>query len=484
MQKKQNYNYFSLLWIIFYLSSAALAAGLLSACKAEKIEIKNESKQSHFNEIYTTKDRSKSLFTHKLKGLSDEELDRFILGKSFFRIPWVEAPSATTARDGLGPLFSANSCISCHPNNGAGSVYNSKGDISRAYVSRLSISDNRSEKHKVELKMNGFIKDPKYGNQISINGTQNVVFEGKPVIKYKKVKITYPDGKVVFLNKPIHGLENQLTELNYGNPHQDMRISNRIAQALIGMGLLSKLTDKQILENEDINDNNKDGISGKANRVYSLEFKDYRVGRFTWKASVPTIRQQVAGAANNDMSLTSSLFPDENCTDFQEACNKAPKGDSKRAGTPFDLPDNRLDAITFYLEHLKIPQSIITEKKGEKLFEKIGCAKCHIESFKLDNGYEIKPFSDLLLHDMGEALSDGRKEFLASEREWRTAPLWALGKYKKALGKDPDLLHDGRAKTIEEAILWHGGEGEKSKLQFMNLSNIDREKLIKYIKEL
>jgi len=476
MQKKLNYNNsFSLK--AFLISSVVLTTGLFAFKDNGKLITQLDNK-------YTTKDISKKLFSHRFKGLNDEELDQFILGKSFFRIPWVEAPSATTARDGLGPLFNANTCISCHPNNGVASVFNNAGEASRGYVTRLSIPSNGSKSHKEQVKYNGFVSEPVYGSQISVNGTKNVPYEAKPIIKYEKIKVSYPDGEVVILSKPIHGAKYQLTELNYGELHKDVAITNRVGQGLIGLGLIAMISDEQILANQDIEDKDKDGISGKANIVYSPEKKDFVVGKYTWKASAPTLRHQVAGAANNDMSLTTSIFPNENCTDSQEECKKAPRGDVKRSGTPFDLPDNRLHAITFYLKNLKIPKSIITEKEGEKLFSNIGCAKCHTPSFKLENGYIVKPFTDMLLHDMGEDLSDGRVEFLATPREWRTAPLWSIGKREIALGKAPDLLHDGRAKSIEEAILWHGGEAKNSKQDFMSLSKKQREKVIKYIKEL
>ncbi|MCV6607405.1 MAG: thiol oxidoreductase, partial [Campylobacterales bacterium] len=367
---------------------------------------------------YIVKGVGKKLLTKPIDGLNDQELDTFILGKSFFRIPWVEAPSATTARDGLGPLFNANTCITCHPNNGRGTVFNKNGNLSRGYVVRLSIPSNGSKDHKKQLKYNGFVGEPTYGGQISINGVFGVPFEARPTLKYEDKIVTYPDGEKVVLKKPIVGLK----DLNYGELHKNTSISNRLAPQLVGLGLLDKLTDEQILKNQDIEDKDGDGISGKANIVYSPEFKDFRVGRYTWKASAPTIVHQTAGAANNDMSLTNYLFPNENCTSSQKKCLKAPKGDSRIA--KFDLPKQRVQAISFYLKNLKIPESKIVEKRGEKLFSQIGCGKCHTPKYKLADGNTIRPFTDLLLHDMGDELSDGRDEFLANKNEWRTPPLW------------------------------------------------------------
>ncbi len=433
---------------------------------------------------YTTTATGKDLFSRQISGLDDAQQDRFIVGKSFFHIPWVEAPSATTARDGLGPLFNSNTCANCHPHNGLGSVYNKKGEISRSYVTRLSIPPNGSKEHQKMLKLAGFVQEPVYGGQISINAVPGVSYEAKPLLKYRNITMMYPDGEKVILKRPLHGIKDQLKDLQYGPMHREVSITNRLAPALVGLGLLVQVTDEQILAYQDIDDRDGDGISGKANRVYSIADKTFKVGRYTWKASAPSALQQSAAAAYNDMGLSNPLFPKENCTKYQKACLNAPKADLQRAGTPYDLPMERLQAITFYLKHLKIPRSAISQKEGEKLFLTIGCIKCHRASFRLASGYTIKPFSDLLLHDMGEALSDGRSEFLATAREWRTAPLWSLGKYEKARGQPPELLHDGRAKSIEEAILWHGGEAKNAQERFMNLSKEEREKVIAYIREL
>ena len=420
----------------------------------------------------------------QVSGLKDEEQDSFILGKSFFTIPWVEAPSATTARDGLGPLFSANTCISCHPKNSRSSVYNKNHNISRGYVSRLCIPSDGSKEHQNMLNHYGFIPEPTYGSQISINGVYGVSFEAKPIIEYKKVLVEYPDGRKTTLQQPLDGVLEKLKDLQYGKMYPLTIITNRLAPALVGLGLLEQLTDAQILQNQDINDSDKDGVSGKANIVYSAEYNDFRVGRYTYKASVSSVLHQSAAAALYDMGLTNSLFPNENCTKAQVDCLAAPKGDEKRGQTALDLPKKRVQAIAFYLKNLKIPKSKITQKEGEKLFAAIGCIKCHVPSFTLENGYKIKPFSDILLHDMGEGLSDGRSEFLATKSEWRTAPLWGIGRYKLANDKKPELLHDGRARSVEEAILWHGGEALQIKRNFMNLSYHDRENVINYIKEL
>ena len=469
---KQNFNSFKHLITI---SSVVFTTGLFAV---------SENIQKSYDNKYTTLTNTKKVFMKQISGLNDDEQDMFMLGRSFFTIPWVEAPSATTARDGLGPLFNSNTCVNCHPNNAIGSVYTKNNNISRNYVTRLSIPSNGSFEHKKMLKYSGFIEEPIYGEQISINAVQGVLYEAKSLIEYENITVTYPDGANVILKKPLQGVEHQLKDLQYGQMHKNVSITNRLAPALVGLGLLEQLTDNQILKNEDIHDKNNDGISGKANIVFSAKYKDFRVGRYTKKASAPSVIHQSAAAAFNDMSLTNPFFNHENCRDSQKECLKAPKGEDVAGKKVFDLPMQRLNAISFYLKNLKIPKSTITETQGEKLFSDVGCVQCHTSSFTLTNGYVIKPFSDLLLHDMGEALSDGRVEFKADANEWKTPALWGIGKYKLATGKTPELLHDGRAKNIEEAILWHGGEAKEIKNTFMNLPSTQRKSIIKYIKEL
>ena len=405
-----------------------------------------------------------------ISSLNNDEIDTFVLGKSFFRTPWVEAPSATTARDGLGPLFSANTCISCHPKNGKGSVYNNKGQISRSLVTRLSISQNRDTKI-------GFTPEPIYGAQLSINAIHGVPYEGKPSRSYIDKAIVLNGGKKVILHQPIYGV----TDLQYGDLSKEVILSQRIAPALIGLGLLEQISDEQLLANEDIDDKNRDGISGKANRVYSLETSKIEIGRYNWKANASKIKHQVAGAMSNDMGLTSPLYSAENCTKRQKECLDSPKGRDS-----FDAPMKRLDAVTFYLKNLKIPKIKQDKeyKNGLSIFKQIACASCHIPTFRLDNGKTIHPFSDLLLHDMGKDLADGRVEFQASGAEFRTPPLWGISNNKQILKERVNFLHDGRAKTVEEAILWHSGEAQDSKNNFINLAPEKQKVLIDFLESL
>jgi CxxC motif-containing protein (DUF1111 family) len=460
IQKKQNFNLIKKLFIIKSLV-AIFAMGLFAV---------NDSGKFLFN------DKNSSLLK-PVNNLTDEDYDKFMLGKSFFTIPWVEAPSVTTARDGLGPLFNANSCISCHPSNGRGVLFNKDGFVSRSLIAKLSIKSNDLKEHKESLKYKGFVPNGIYGGQLSINAIHGIDFEGKIKVDFEELDITFPDGEKQVLLKPKYSLEN----LNYGVISNDTNISYRLASTLNGVGLIELILDNDILKNVDENDSNRDGISGKANYVYSNITKKEELGKYTWKAGVYSLKEQIASAAHNDMGLTTSIFPYENCTSVQKECNNAPKARNK-----IDLPDERLDAITFYLKNLKAysPKIINEYKEGLEIFEQISCAKCHISSFETKKGFKVYPYSDFLLHDMGEELSDGKVEFMALAQEWRTAPLWGLALHEKINKEKPRLLHDGRARSFQEAILWHGGEALNSKENYMNLPKEKREKLLKFLEEL
>ncbi|MEA2110801.1 MAG: di-heme oxidoredictase family protein [Campylobacterota bacterium] len=465
------------------LANIALASFMLVGCSSsqkttlENVENtsattahKEVSKNRKLTAKYLTTCNSKMVFSHPYDGMSNEEVDEFIRGKSFFRIPWIEAPSATTARDGLGPLFSANTCRNCHPNNGAGVAVDSNLKVKRDLVFRLSIPQNLNNVLKMKMP---FSPEPTYGGQLSVNGNHEVPFEGTPVVKYVEEMGKYHDGSSYSLRVPEYSIDS----LNYGPLHKDAVVAPHIALALVGLGLIEQIPHRDILVNEDINDSDGDGISGKANWIYEPDNGNKQLGLFTWKAGSPSVRFQSANAASNDMGLTTSIFPKENCTSIQKECNAASKGYHD-----FDMPDSRLDAINYYLTHLKapFPRKFKNSKEAKKLFTQLSCSQCHTPSFVTSEGVEIRPYSDFLLHDMGDELSDGHSNFLATPNEWRTPPLWGIGLYKKVSG-EANYLHDGRARSIEEAILWHGGEAQNSKEAFKELPKAQRELLIEYL---
>ncbi len=412
------------------------------------------------------------IYTMPEKNLNYDEQDNFMLGKSFFRIPWVEAPSATTARDGLGPLFNANTCSTCHIGNGRGYGRDSQGQLDRSVIVKLHDTNPKKQNSKA-LNVDGVIKDKVYGGQIQVTGIFGVPKEARVELENKEYIVVYPDQRRVILQKP----KVTFKDLGYGALQKSTKHSLRFAPTLVGMGHISRIPDKDILAFADPNDKNKDGISGRANYAYSYLFKKKALGKFNWKASNVKLVDQVATAFHDDMGISNPLLSSLPCTKSQKECLNAPKPRHK-----LDLPAERLSAVNFYTGHLRIPPQKVKNKTGEALFHNVGCASCHVMAHKAPTGQY--PYSDFLLHDMGEDLSDGRSEFEASGSEWRTQPLWGLKYAKRVLKQEPRYLHDGRARSLEEAILWHEGEALKAKLSFMNLSFKERQSLIQFLKEL
>ncbi len=412
------------------------------------------------------------IYTKAQKNLDDDNYDAFILGRSFFKIPWVEAPSATTARDGLGPLFNANTCSTCHIRNGRGYGRYEDGQLDRSVIIKLH-DTNPNKQDEKKLSKDGVIKDKSYGGQIQFSSIYGVPREADIDLKNIEYEVIYPDNRRVILQKP----KVLFTHLGYGPMQKGTKYSLRFAQSLVGMGHIDAISSKEILAFEDVDDRDKDGISGRANFVYSPLSSKKELGKFNWKASNAGLIEQIATAFHDDMGIDNHLYSATTCTKKQKKCLKAPKPRDK-----LDIPPLRLEAVNFYVSSLRIPKQVIKQTKGEESFNAIGCSSCHVRAFGTKQGQY--PYSDFLLHDMGEGLSDGRSEFRASGSEWRTQPLWGLKYAKKVLNKEPRYLHDGRARSLEEAILWHGGEALKSKLKFMKLSLKKRLELIEFLKEL
>lgn len=438
---------------------------LLLGCSAQDTR---QEQKTHTDIL--TYDSSKKAFSHPV-ALSNEEQDLFVLGRSFFHIPWVEAPSATTARDGLGPLFNANTCASCHPHNSAGRFDADKEFVERGLVIRLASAYQKDLRYD-----EGFRPESVYGGQLSVNGVSDVPYEGNVVVKWQEHTNSFADQQTYTLRSPKF----TLTNLQYGPLQKGANIAPRLALPLVGLGLLESVREEEILKYEDIDDKDGDGISGKANRVFSPEHNKTMLGRFAYKATAVDIKHQSANAAHNDMGLSNPLYPYENCTQAQKKCTEALGGRHE-----FDLPQDRLDAIALYLRSMKAPAPRESELfyEGKEIFKTIGCAKCHRESMQTDKGDTIHPYSDLLLHDMGAELADGHSDFLAQGNEFRTTPLWGLGLREKLTGS-LTLLHDGRARTIEEAILWHGGEALGAKDAYRHLDKNQREALVAFLKGL
>jgi len=441
----------------------------------------SESNASTYNVNGFTNANAKQPFSQPIK-MSDEEFDQYILGRSFFTIPWVEAPSATTARDGLGPHFSSNTCVSCHMNNGSAPTVSEQNQPLRSLVFKLTQPSKHSSRwliNNLDTPMHDSVPDPVYGAQVSIRGNGKVKAEAQTRLQTESHSFTYPDGQSLTLTKFIPYLD----KLAYGPLAKETVIALRQPPILAGLRLIEQVSNQEILAWEDPLDENSDGISGRANWLNSPDQSEKILGRLNWKASAPSIVGQTAAAAAHDLGLTNPLFPEELCQPAQADCLAAPKGDNTRLGH-LDLPMLRLQAIASFIRDHKAPKTMTldaTAQQGKKLFESIGCASCHRPTLTTKKGIEFHPYSDLLLHDMGEGLQDGRPEFLATEREFRTAVLWGIGARIRANNR---FLHDARAKTPEEAILWHGGEAEIAKSTFTKLTQAERLALLHFLEQL
>ena len=322
-----------------------------------------------------------------------------------------------------------------------------------------------------------------YGGQIQDRSIQGVPVEGAMVITYEEVEGFYADGTRYSLRRPTY----DVAELGYGEIG-DILISPRIAPAVFGMGLIEAIPEDAIVEQADPDDADGDGISGRPNYVWSDANGVEMLGRIGWKANVPTVEDQVAGAFLGDIGITSPVHGSDNCTPAQQECLAAPNG-----GTP-ELTADRLAKVVFYSSTLAVPQRRdLSEPEvidGARLFDELGCVACHTPMFTTGShevaaiaNQTITPFSDFLLHDMGPGLADGKPDGLATGSEWRTAPLWGIGLIEEVNGHT-FLLHDGRARSIEEAILWHGGEAAAAQQRFTALDADDRARVIAYVESL
>ncbi|MGI9856448.1 di-heme oxidoredictase family protein [Vibrio vulnificus] len=408
----------------------------------------------------------------------------FSVGNSFFRNPWVSAPASTDARDGLGPLFNTNGCQNCHIKDGRGHPPEKGDSHAVSMLVRLSIPALTAEQKKAVI-TSGVIPEPTYGGQLQDFALQDQKPEGQISIRYSDVPVTFSDGTMVVLRKPTV----EIRDLAYGEMHPQTLLSARVAPPMIGLGLLESIAEETLLQWADEDDLNQDGISGKLNKVWDVQTQSLAIGRFGWKAGQPTLMQQNAAAFNGDLGLTSHLFPQENCTDRQDLCRKLPNG-----GSP-EVSDNILDFVEFYSQHLAVPirrnVNAPQVKLGETLFVQSGCESCHKQTVKTAkrealpalSEQTIHPYTDLLLHDMGPGLADNRPEYLANGQEWRTPPLWGIG-YTQEVNDHTYFLHDGRARNLMEAVLWHGGEAEAAKQNVLKMSAKERDALIAFLNSL
>lgn len=405
----------------------------------------------------------------------DRELD-FLVGRSLFRKLWVSSPSSTKASDGLGPLYNARSCLACHPGNGRGVVPDA-GERPLSLV--LKMTDGAGG------------KDPIYGLQLQTNSVSGLAAEAVMRVETRQEIVTLADGTEVVMHHPTY----QVSDLAQGELAAPDRISPRIAPQVPGLGMVEVIRAEDILALADPEDADGDGISGRARIVHSLEYDQPMIGRFGRKAGTPTIKQQTADAFSHDIGISTPMFPAAwgDCTEEQVDCRGLPHGDKDVRG--FEVDGKALDLVTLYGVHLGMPARRDTGDAqvlaGKALFSEIGCADCHQPAFvthRLNDDPSrsfqlIWPYSDFLLHDMGEGLADGGIEGDVDAQEWKTPPLWGIGRTAEVSGRE-SYLHDGRARSLLEAVLWHGGEAQAVRDRVVALSTDDREALIRFLESL
>jgi len=434
-------------------------------------------------------------FSHPSHNLKGEGRLQFFVGNGIFKKIWVQAPSSTQASDGLGPLYNARSCQRCHLKDGRGHAPNGNHpeDSAVSMFLRLSVpASNNAQRESLRLGQVKVIPEPTYGGQLQDFGVSGHAPEGRMHITYAERKETLSDGTVVNLRVPTYSV----TDLGYGPMSSDVMISPRVANQMIGLGLLEAIDEADILVREDPNDEDNDGISGRANRVWDVEAEEVRLGRFGWKAGNPSLRQQSAEAFAGDIGISNPLFPAGygECTPQQSECQAEISGNSPQFEN-VEAHETMLDLVVHYAANLAVPKrrkvGDVHVLKGKQVFYNSGCAACHTPKYLTRDDASrpeharqlIWPYTDMLLHDMGEGLADNRPEGAANGREWRTPPLWGIGLTQKVNGHT-QFLHDGRARSLLEAILWHGGEAEASRETVRALSTEDRKALIAFLESL
>jgi len=453
-----------LVFFVAVLACAACGGGGSSASPAVSPDPFSGGTTTIFN-------TSNDAFGFPAANLEAARSDPFFVGNSFFNTNWVAAPSSTVGRDGLGPIFNARSCSACHLRDGRGQPP-TPGEQPVALLFRIGLDGTDTP-------------DPVYGQQLQNFSVLGVPEEASVTIVYTEVSGTFRVGTPYSLRRPIYGVAGE----NYGPLAPGALLAPRIAPFVFGLGLLASLDEETVRSRADPLDEDGDGISGRAALVVDGKTGEFTLGRFGWKAEQPTLEQQTAAAFRNDLGLTNPLFPDENCTPGQPACSAAPNG-----GTP-EISQEILDFVTFYMHTLAVPGRRAPDdpqvREGARLFQQARCSACHVPTLETGvnpefpelSGQVIHPYTDLLLHDMGPDLADGLAAGDAGPSEWRTPPLWGIGLVQSVSGHTT-FLHDGRARDLVEAILWHGGEAAESREAFRRMTEAERNALIRFLEDL
>ena len=417
----------------------------------------------------TVFDVTSGSFNAPAPNLSLERLEEHLDGDAQFEATFVTAPAPVNA--GLGPLFANTSCRACHIKDGRGKPPVGSERFETMLL-RLSVAGQDAH--------GGPMPAPGFGHQLQARAIVGTAAEADPRVTYTEVPGTYGDGQPYSLRQPRYDLTTPYTALPAG-----LLVSPRVAPPVFGIGLLEAIDEADVLSRADPTDVNGDGIKGHANYVYDPTTSSMALGRFGWKASAASALHQVVGAYNQDMGVTSPFLPDEPCMGQVPGC---------AAHAP-DVTDTVTELVTMYVRTLGVPArrslSNATALRGEQLFQSIGCTACHTPTLRTGAapetpeaaGQVIHPYTDLLLHDMGAGLADDRPDFLATGTEWRTAPLWGIGLTTVVNGHS-NFLHDGRARGLAEAILWHGGEAAPAREGFRTLPAVDRAAVLAFLNSL
>ncbi|MBL8631280.1 MAG: c-type cytochrome [Rhodospirillaceae bacterium] len=425
----------------------------------------------------TTRDvATADAFTFAANNIKGMNRPMFSFGNQMFTATWTPAPGPQPTTDGLGPMFNRESCVACHVQNGRGKAPDGPNELMDTMLMRWSTPGDTEH---------GAPKGvPGYGDQLQDRALEGLKPEGRARVTWSEVKGAYADGAPYSLRKPTF----KYTDLAYGALPANVMSSPRVSNPMIGLGLLESVPAATLEALADPDDTDGDGISGRINMVWDAPSQSVKPGRFGWKANVGSLAHQNAGAARGDMGISTPVFVADVCEEKQKDCFVY----MKKAEQGIEMEDSFFERLNTFMHLLAVPAQRGAElaevKRGEKLFRDSGCAACHVPTLKTDAAapYEelknqtFHAFTDLLLHDMGDGLSDGRPDFLANGTEWRTAPLWGLGLTETVSGHTY-LLHDGRARNAAEAILWHGGEAEKAKEAFRNLPKASRDDLLAFL---
>ncbi|MBL1405761.1 MAG: thiol oxidoreductase [Hyphomicrobiales bacterium] len=439
----------------------------------------------------TLRKPSRDSFSQSSTNITFKEERDFKLGNALFRKLWVSSPASTKASDGLGPLFNARACQTCHIKDGRGHPPEGDLDQTSMFFRLAKTPETQEEIKSLENYITTVIPDPIYGGQLQDAAVPGLAGEGRMKITYAEKKIKYVDGSTATLRAPSY----EAVNLAYGPLNAKTTLSPRVTPQMIGLGLLEAIHESDLRALADEDDKNGDGISGKLAIVRDNAGKK-TVGRFGWKATNASIRQQSAGAFSGDIGISSPDVPGNygDCTKYQKACLNMPHGEQAKLGIG-EAPEEVLSLVTFYSQNLAVPirrnSEDVNVLRGKKHFYELGCISCHTPKFvtsrkagnKAQRFQLIWPYTDLLLHDMGDGLADGQAVGVANGKEWRTPPLWGIGLTKTVSGHT-FYLHDGRARNLTEAILWHGGEAENSMQGFSALNKEARENLVQFLRSL